>query len=358
MGRPEDGGGTAGLPMLTVTEDMAEGMGFEGLMAFDVSELVSANPWSESAGLTTMPVYKNPVTYDEERWLYGVDTDAMADLLFDVAERLGLDPDSLNAVISKSAFYYGSTLYPSMEKKVGEELPEQTYFHLSSPPRVTAEADGIEIVVDSDMTATLSFDPAMPLPVRYDFTFYASYEDTAAVAEYLKEAYGNFIGMENPQINIGGGDYNIYREQSYQVEFFDGSGSLTDRIVNYNFNRVVFYGNDEGELFLARVFAPDLSEKVGDYPIITVEQARTLLAQGNYITTVPTEMPGMDHVSKVELIYRTGELEQYYMPYYRFYVELPEYEQEDGLKTYGAYYVPAVEGTYLTNMPVWNGSFN
>lgn len=45
------------------------------------------------------------------------------------------------------------------------------------------------------------------------------------------------------------------------------------------------------------------------------------------------------------------------MPYYCFYVELPE-EERDGLKTYGAYYVPAVEKEYLTNMPLWDGSFN
>ena len=33
-------------------------------------------------------------------------------------------------------------------------------------------------------------------------------------------------------------------------------------------------------------------------------------------------------------------------------------EQEDGMKTYGAYYVPAVESQYLQSLPVWDGSFN
>ena len=46
------------------------------------------------------------------------------------------------------------------------------------------------------------------------------------------------------------------------------------------------------------------------------------------------------------------------MPYYRFYVELPDMERENGLKTYGAYYVPAVKGEYISNMPVWEGTFN
>ena len=48
------------------------------------------------------------------------------------------------------------------------------------------------------------------------------------------------------------------------------------------------------------------------------------------------------------------------MPYYKFYVELPEDENRlgHGLKNYGIYYVPAVEGKYIENMPIYNGSFN
>lgn len=57
---------------------------------------------------------------------------------------------------------------------------------------------------------------------------------------------------------------------------------------------------------------------------------------------MPYKLPGIDYVAKAELVYRTGAREEYFMPYYRFYVELPE-EERDGLKTYGIYYVPAVE---------------
>ena len=43
-----------GLPMLTI--ELGEtGMGFEGYMAYDISELVSGNPWTEEAGLTRRP---------------------------------------------------------------------------------------------------------------------------------------------------------------------------------------------------------------------------------------------------------------------------------------------------------------
>ena len=92
-------------------------------------------------------------------------------------------------------------------------------------------------------------------------------------------------------------------------------------------------------------------------------QARELLINDNYITSVPYKMPGEEYIKKVELVYRTGDMEECYLPYYRFLVELPEeenseIESEHELKSYGAYYVPAVESSYLTNMPVWDGGFN
>ena len=179
-----------------------------------------------------------------------------------------------------------------------------------------------------------------------------------AAAEYLRTQYGELLGMEEPRLNLYGGDYDIYGRQLYRLEFFEGAGSDLDRILHYNFTPVAFYCDDAGGLFLVRIWQPDLSQKMGDYPIITAGQARELLLEGHYITTVPYEMPGREYIRKVELVYRTGTQEEYYMPYYRFYAELPQEKRENGLNTYGAYYVPAVSGEYLTGMPTWDGSFN
>ena len=71
-------------------------------------------------------------------------------------------------------------------------------------------------------------------------------------------------------------------------------------------------------------------------------------------------MPGKEHIAKVELVYRVGAYEQVWLPYYRFLVELPEeFRPEDKeLHDFGAYYVPAVEGKYIANMPTYDGQFN
>ena len=98
-----------------------------------------------------------------------------------------------------------------------------------------------------------------------------------------------------------------------------------------------------------------MSAKAGDYPLISVQEAKELLLNGNYISDVMYELMGEEYIKKTELIYRLGVHEEYFMPYYRFYVELPQVEKNDGMKTYGAFYVPAVKGAYISNMPVWGG---
>ena len=47
--------------------------------------------------------------------------------------------------------------------------------------------------------------------------------------------------MEEPRLNLYGGDYDIYGRQLYRLEFFEGDGSDLDQILHYNFTPVAFY---------------------------------------------------------------------------------------------------------------------
>lgn len=353
-----------GLPMLTITEDLYEGMGFEGYIAYDISEIVNNNPWNESMEVSTLPVFKSTLSYGENHRVIGGNLDKMKDFLINIARRLNMDIDNLEITDDAPSKETQSIITKKLEK-AGKSV-SKGYF---TPSYVKVKDSGIEINVDQQMTATISFSPSVTLPDEYTFTHYASYNQVAAVANYLKESYKDFIGMDNPQINIYGGDYSIFSDEEsesygsqqakhYAIEFYDGSEDTVSQIINYNFNRVAFYCDDDGKLFIARVFQPDLSDQVGDYPIITTDAAKELLKKGNYFTTVPEKLPGLVYVAKVELIYRPDVIGQYLIPYYRFYVELRDMETENGLKTYGAYYVPAVQGEYISNMPVWGERFN
>lgn len=328
-------------------------MGFEGYMAYDISELINANPWKEAARLSSLPVYRNREACDENGPVKKPDFEKMRALLTDIAGRLGLDESRFSITDNAPDEKTRQQITEKMEM-AGDSVPEG-YFE---PSALILQAEGIKIEVDGSLTAEISFSPALRLPAEYSFHHFSSRQELEQVAQYLSGQYASLIGMQKPQLNITGGDYNIYLQQGYQLEFFEGAGGALDRLLGYSFKRIAFYCDDEGALFLVRLFQTDLSEKVGDYPAITAQQAEKLLLEGHYLTSVPCEMPGAAYIKKVELLYPVRGQEKEFLPYYRFYVELPEEERENGLKTYGAYYVPAIESRYIANMPQRGGGFH
>lgn len=340
---------TADLPKLPLSEEITHpgGMGYEGYLAYDVSELVSGTPWRETDNFQTLPVYRNPVVYDAAGApVANIDLEAMEARALEVADRLGVEVEILDAAPSEEEA-------AAVREKLGE-IPAG-YF---DPKEVTAVGAGVEITVGAGLTAEIVFAPALELPEGYNFGCYAPYGDMKEVSDYLLGQYRALLAMDDPQMEPTGGDYNIYGDQTHQITAYDGAGDETRRLVNYSFNSASFSCNEEGKLWIIRLDRADLSQKVGDYPVITAQEAEKLLGKGKYITNVPYELPGVEYVRDVELLYRSGRREEYFMPYYRFLVELPEETRENGLNTYGAYYVPAVEEAYLTGLPVWNGSFN
>ncbi|QSX09486.1 hypothetical protein J0B03_05325 [Alkalibacter rhizosphaerae] len=338
------------LPMLTIDTEFAGGMGFEGYMAYDISDLTNANPWNEDMSITHLPVIKNKFAYDEMQHVEDPDYKRMEKLLVETAEDLGMDAKNIpitNDVPDKET-------QKDITDKLGGTVPDG-YFDAT---RFFMEDEKYIVEVDTSNTARVDFKVPVELPEEYNFTYYATYDETYKVAEYLKDEFAAFIGMKDPMINVSGGDFNIYGEQSYRIAFYEKSSDGVQAILNYHFNTLEFYCNDDGALFLARKYETDLSEVVGDYPIVDGEEALALLEAGNYVTSVPQEFAGKEHVKKMELVYRLSRTDKLFMPYYKFYVELPDMKRENGLNSYGAYYVPAVEEQYIENMPVWDGSFN
>lgn len=339
----------AGLPRLPLSEEVAHpsAMGYEGYMAYDVSELVSGTPWRETDDLQILPVYRNPVVYDMAGApVANIDLEAMEARALEVANRLGIAVEIQDSTPTQEEI-------DAVREKLGE-IPEG-YF---DPVEVTAVGDGVKIEVSADLTVSIYFEPALELPEGYNFGYHAPYEDMRNVADYLLDRYRGLLAMDDPQIRVVDGDYTYAGEQMYSIIAFDGAGGKTQRLLHYSFARARFSCDDEGRLWIIRLGGADLSQKAGDYPVITPKAAEKLLVEGRYITNVPHELPGAEYVRDVELLYLSGRREQYFMPYYRFLVELPQEERENGLKDYGAYYVPAVAEEYLVGLPVWDGGFN
>lgn len=343
------------LPLLSLDTNgfFAGGMGFEGYMAYDISELKNENPWTEENKISHLPVFKNTIICDGAGVASNPDITAMEKRLTEVAGRLGMDVNNLEIT---NDYPDEETIKRVKEKyaAIGKKVPDEFF----GAGLVFMEDKDIKLEVDARLETTIRFEPAAKLPEEYNFTYCSSYDDQYKGAQYLQGKYKDLLNMENSKINITGGDYSYNGDQSFHIKFFDNSGDITAKIINYNFNYVTFACNEERKLFISRVYQPDLSEKIGNYPIITPQKAKKLLINGNYITTVPEKFSGKKFIRKIELVYRTGCKEKLYLPYYRIYVEMTTMKLENGLNHYGAYYVPAVEGKYIKDMPLWDGSFN
>lgn len=320
------------LPTLPVSMGPSlGGYGYEGYYVRDISELKNTSPSQIGSLPDTLPVFRNaaggyPLQAATEEYKA-----KMLTLCRSVAGRLGWD-------VEKTA-------------EVWEERSDGL-----APTTVTATgADGVKIEVDQFMTVTISY-PDRNRP--FSENVLPTYDDAHKLAEKLLAEYRDLMNFANPQICITGGYYNIDGEQSYDIVFTETGGTQTEELLEFFFHGAEFFCNEDGEPRIIRLRCTDLSDKVGDYPIITAQQAQAQLVAGHYITSCGWEMPGEAYIRKVELVYRTGEYDEYFMPYYRFYVELPEEAPVEGCMHLAAYYVPAVAEEYLAPLSTWDGRFN
>lgn len=323
------------LPTLPVSMGPSlGGYGFEGYYVRDISDLKNTSPSQIGSLPDTLPVFRNatggyPLQAATEEYKA-----KMLTLCRSVAGRLGWDAENMTVV---------------WDERNGGLVPTT----------VTATgADGVKIEVDQFMTVTITYpDRGGPLSEKNSLVL-RTYDDAHKLAEKLLAEYRDLMNFANPQICITGGYYNIDGEQSYDIAFVETGGTQTEELLEFFFHGAEFFCNEDGEPRIIRLRCTDLSDKVGDYPIITAQQAQAQLVAGHYITSCGWEMPGEAYIRKVELVYRTGEYDEYFMPYYRFYVELLEEAPVEGCMHLAAYYVPAVAEEYLAPLSTWDGRFN
>lgn len=323
------------LPLLTISSESG-GMGFGACLAYDISELANGNPWTVNSKLNTLPVYKNTPYYSYSSGIHtaGIGKERMLELAEQAANALTMKITDIKYDVNEKLGY-----------KSDASLDDNDVIWY-----VIAETAAAKIAVTRSGMVTITFTEGLELPAEYSFNYGDnSDEEAKSVTDYLLERYAAFVSFDQPQKALFA-DYTSHGSRHRSYEAYDAAGSLTEQILNYNFNKVHFAPDDNGDLIL--IYKPNaltLAEKIGDYPIITSEDAAELLLNGNYFTSVPEKMPGEEYIVKTELVYRAPQdgIAGTYLPCYRFWVELTDMQPENGLKRYGAYYVPAVQQKYL-----------
>lgn len=333
--------GPGGLPMLHIQDNTQGGMGFEGVLCYDIDEIDNGNPWREDMVFSTLPVFENLAYHS-------------------AGEPVGLKESSILKRLEAAC------------AALGLENAEREYERNGAKViSITAEAGGMTVTVGANGEVTVNFKDGLALPEQLNFTWHdTSRHEAEEVMAYFIQKFSQLISFEEPEIVLSGdyimwNDYdqegNYITEVRFDREYilYEGAGDETEDLLNYKMQFVQFYPDDEGRLSIIRIHdALSCANKLGDYPIITAAEARDCLLEGNYITCVPYEIEDETLIKKEELVYRSSVLEKTLMPYYRFYVELPEMRRENGPTDFGAYYVPAVKPEYISNMPLWDGRIN
>ena len=175
--------------------------------------------------------------------------------------------------------------------------------------------------------------------------------------------YANILGIEKPVSCTLYDSAHLYR---LYVEAYEGKGTLAEQFVAYHFNKVYFFYSGKS-LSISRQTSDGL-EKVGDYPIISLQKAQQMLEEGLYTSnpygTETAFVSTLEQIVKTDLIYFTN----YYnltVPFYRFFVPMPYSVVGDfhlinfpcDKTVLQCYYVPAIPLEYVKDPSVFGMQF-
>lgn len=315
------------LPLLSLEAIDFGGMGFEGSDSLALEHSDDISPWNEQIKIDKLPVYKNLFyRYEGQEKSYYSEEDLLK-VAQEYSELLG------EKIISTEK------LTDDFNEKVVLNVIVQTENYQIS---VGGEGGGASIVFKNHEGLT----DLSAAKAKYPFLF----DENDVVGKYQ-------------QFSIDGEPFMPYFKK------YKKGKTIEQSIVNYTLNNMEFHYSENGEI--DSVWIRDYtaySEKLGDYPVISVDEAKEKLLGGQYVSSVDESAyisSGKVEerlIKKVDMIYYTGNNQQIFMPYYRFYIwldlrpfvttGLPE-DYED----YGYFYVPAVSEEYFENYKLFDGSF-
>lgn len=373
---PENGGQPEGLASLALDWDTSGDAGpGEAFWTTDPAQLIAGSPWTESDALTTLPVYRRTATQAQEipvRWR--LTAREQAALARSLAVEWGADPAQVyeedRMTYCGNGFSGSWEDYQALLDRLSAREPAQypgqqdQYNYDANIQSVSLELDEMSVSVDDSgerWCIALAQGPQIVQSPPEDLT------ELQQSLEQMGQELADRLGYRQPAVCWTmdyATDYAVEGEIGIRpvlrTGLYEGYGSLEQQIVSYSLNRADPYASgEEGENFAIWVTSTDLSNKLGDYPVLSLAEARQQLEEGAYYCSTGDTFPGLDQVAAVEIVYRGSQI---LAPYYRFIVQVDTSQlspdivsamEQDGCKHYAAFYVAAVESEYLEPAQWW-----
>lgn len=314
------------LQILNLNEDefFLGGMGFEGYELYEASELVHNNPYDVDKITKTLPVYQN----------------------LNISGRFGMDeiaryPRKEEIEILE---YYASVM--NIKEYQIDELEGSTVLI----------SDLCDLYIDSKDGIMIEFSEKA---IDDNMLIYTENDTKKDVEKRIKRLIEQpkikgIFDFQEAIIDVKKG-YNLSEvEQSYKpswnIKVSDGKGSQTNKLVNNQLNAISIWASEDGYLSTITIEFKNTKQKIGNYPIISLEEAKQQLIKGHYITS-SWSLGDIEQISYIEMIYFKKKNLDIFIPFYKFYMPLKNQDMiikhDDKLVTYVAYYVPAIHSDYL-----------
>ena len=306
------------------------------LMAYDYTEIARVDPL-DGEQPKALAVYRGTLA---GRCL---NTDAMTDTMRSALTALGYDAALADSAQLTTGYDEESTQDPqavaqSLYEKfgIGSELD---YWSGIAQMEVDLP-DGGSLSVNNELTLTVT--------LTGDETGALTDAQAAEEADTILKANAGLLDALGGYDAVGltGTDcaYDGTRNEP-QAFFYRTGDTASQTLAGYDLGRVTFTADAQGNLLSLTLPGTALAENVGEYGLISREEAAALLADGSYLNAQYDEAaPAATDIERAEsyLCY-TGGRALYYVPMWCFVIDEGERENTaDGLHSYRPYYVPAV----------------
>ena len=356
---PQDPDPGNSLPRLSLAHCLGSN-GEEGKLFRDLANEIALSPITNfsSALPTELPVYQNMAYVDDSGIPVCLAREEMQRMADALVQRWGFKVQSeqwIDGALPQNA-------------QGGSEPNPSALIVETDKATITVYGNGAQAVSfrepldkSTELTAEWIYDPAAPLTPESAAAY------AKAWAEYCERIDGLTVQCE-PVYGYADMEARTYTCIYYLTEPADSeiTSELKQRLLEYTFHEQLFM-DEHGDLTGYRthlvppagVHANYAAEPIGSYPILSRAEADQALKDGFFFTNASLSLflngksrgeALLEHAAAVELVYRTG-MDQYFLPYYRYWIVDDVPETAGGLTRCAAVYVPAIPREYLTDLP-------
>ena len=316
------------LPKVSTADYASHSWGVNGTGHGFITKGVPAL-WNKSMNLETMPVYMSESTEPNH--------EKMLNYIKDAAAALGI---SENELVIDDRY---DRIKEEEEEKLANYEPSEEYPTFDSLRRwlwseynIVATAGDVELRLTTDYSLLITFfGQQIELPAEYNFSADATKAEHSEALRYLAERFKELTG------------YGDYTGGNGFLQICKAADTDDIRIVNGYLNTTNF-NVVNGKLCDIMIHSAEGCNKLGDYPILSVDEAIKELRSDRFAEE--DRMPEDAEILQTEMTYVNWRGFTAVMPYYEFYVRSDETDLSQDYIYCDLYRIPAIPSSFFEDV--------